>query len=894
MTTSIAEGFSPNTGSGTGLLDALNGNAGLPPSAIANPSGQVQASPNVVPEAAPPFGDAGDWGRWGAVALGTTALSGKVSTNVTQPLKDDLRTKYDNLVRFQNSPAEIQGRVQKLQNARNAAIPSTLGRAKEGTAGARSVFSRFGANVVDKAASKVPTGRTVVSLARGATSAVASRVGPKAAALGARLGMRLALFAIPGPGWAVGAAVLVATWLFDSSMRRFVNNLVGKAFGVNNSPALDAPPEPPRTQFLPLTHDGDRDSVIDTKDAEMVQLNDAAFAFDPSKVWHPTAPAIETTPMFEKSTQVITDLIATTVGLREELGAILRKYRGEQVVDRAGESMKQALESLDEFGATVLPAVSNLIAASASDTNTLYMKLRGANNAARQEIANSGSGVFPWTANVEAGNMGQLAGEFEKFAQQQDANIQAVNAVFTDWTPPTTSTPGIGTANLPSVLSPSVNRSAGAGAGTSGGSAPTTSAPASTSPRSGSEPSGSKDGSSKQAITDALRGIGTPAATNSPASQNPLSQMTNPLAQMNNPLDRMQNPMSQMGGGMNPFGQMQNPLAQMGGGTNTMPAALPQPNAAAGKSDSAKLESKLRDLLGTDKAKDTVAEKRSDKAKDEDAKDGNATRGEDAATDATPTAEPPKASPAPAPGLPSALGVETPAPGDHAADEPKSRTANIGGKTVEFEDPRSARMAEILKPTDGSTPVTVQEAAAQSGYTLPPAGEPIGKVIPTADLRPGDLIMGDGDRNGLYIGDAKVLSGGEVRPVGDIAHFTDDGQGIFRLEDGATPAPVAGDALHAGDAPAPAPDVPPAADVAPGGEAQAPTGDVPPTGDSPTAHTQSADLAAGDTPASRDSTSGGAQAPAGTDMPLPRASIPTSDTDLGSSSPAVPSVPVGD
>ncbi|NKS74628.1 hypothetical protein GS531_22920 [Rhodococcus hoagii] len=103
----------------------------------------------------------------------------------------------------------------------------------------------------------MPTGRTVVNLSRGATRAVASRMGPRAAAMGARLGLRLAAFAIPGPGWAIGAAVLAATWLFDSSMRRAVNNLFGKMFGVNNSPALDTPPEPPRTQFLPLTHDGD-------------------------------------------------------------------------------------------------------------------------------------------------------------------------------------------------------------------------------------------------------------------------------------------------------------------------------------------------------------------------------------------------------------------------------------------------------------------------------------------------------------------------------------------------------------------------------------------------------------------------------------------------------------
>ncbi|NKS74629.1 hypothetical protein GS531_22925 [Rhodococcus hoagii] len=45
---------------------------------------------------------------------------------------------------------------------------------------------------------------------------------------------------------------------------------------------------------------------------------------------------IETTPTFEAATQKIADLITEAVSVRDELDAILRKYRGEQVVDRAG------------------------------------------------------------------------------------------------------------------------------------------------------------------------------------------------------------------------------------------------------------------------------------------------------------------------------------------------------------------------------------------------------------------------------------------------------------------------------------------------------------------------------------------------------------------------------
>lgn len=929
MTTPVTDLLNPgapSTGPHTGLLDVLGGNTGTSSSVTQSPIAQVQATPGVTPDAAPPFGDASDWGRWGAVAVGTTYAGVKVQTNLTPEKQAMLEAKYRNVIRFQGAPTAVQERVKTLQAARGAA-PSTLSRVKEGTAGARSVFSKFGANTVNKVASKVPLGRTTVNLASGAARAVAGRMGPKAAAIGMRLGARLALFAIPGPGWVLGAAVFAASWLFDSSMRRFMNNLVGKVFGVNNSPAIDAPPEPPRTQFLPLTHDGDRDSVIDTKDAEMVLFNDAAFAFDPNKIWHPTAPTIENTPTYETTTNMLADLITEMVAIRDEVDAVMRKYRGEQWVDRAGESMKQSLNSLDEFGTTILPALSNLVAQSATDISALYMKLRDANSSARNEISNSGAGLFPWTADVEAGNMGQLPGVFEKFVESQNANIQSVQSVVGNWSPPTSLSPGAGQSHLPGALtSPDRDSTHVPAPGVGGGStmpkSPSASLPDSSS--SAPKPDGNtKSGPSKNDIEKILKDIGVAApgtgAGAGAATPNPMAQTPNPLSQMgsglNNPLSGMQNPLSQMGG--NPFSAMQNPL---GNGVNSMPSALQQPAAAKPDADKiqSKLQSTLRDLMGGDKAKDTVAEKRAAAAKDDEKKDEEKTEDGPAV---------PAPAPAPAGGdavkadpvssLPGPLGAETPPPTAPGGEEPQSRTATIGGKTIEFEDPRSARMAELMHPTDGTSPVTVQEAAKQAGYTLPPAGEPIGAIVPTADLRPGDLIMGEGDRNGVYLGDSKVLTGGEVRPVGDIAHFSGDGQGIFRLEDagapastptsdssaqaadGAAPAPAA-DAAAPAPAPAPAPagEAAPAAPSTPDSMIPAHSTDPIPSTDpahptDPAASTDPAHPAPTQDPAAPD-TSTPAAPPADSAMPLPHASTLTSNPDMGSSSPAVPSVPVGD
>jgi hypothetical protein len=822
-------------------------NLGLFGSPTAAPAAQVAAEPGAAPEVEAPYGDAGDWARWTAVATATTLAGYKLNTEVTPAVADAVRQKYAAV----KSGAPLNS--------------TTLSNIKNATAGPRSVISKTAGALVNKGAARVPGGRSVVKASTWAGRAVATRMGPAAAGMLTRVGLRMAVFAIPGPGWVLGAVMLAGTWLFDDSMRRVFNNLTGKLFGVNNSPALDAPPEPPRTFFLPLTHDGDRDSVIDTKDKEMVVLNDAAFAFDPDKVWHPTAPVIETTPTFEQSTLAFQELAKRAIAEREALESTLRKYRGEQAVDRVAESLKSTVASLDTFGATIMPAVTQLVSDHAVATNNLYLELRDANNASRQEIANSGAGLLPWTSDVDASKMGQLENSYTTYVTDQDKRNSAVEKAFADWTPPQS---GSSTGRLSGIDIPGAN---GGGAYTPRpGAQPVL-------PKSPSDPvpiktnpPGEKSGPSKDDVLGALRDMGA-SATPSPNATDPFKQ-----AGMG-----MQNP---FGAGMqNPFAAgmgMQNPFGQTGMGAGLNPAAT-QPTNTAGKTDPAKLESKLRDLLNRGQnskdAKDTVAENEANKTE---------VPAEEAGAPEV------VAAPAPGPAQPAqpvsaeeivstALGVDSPAKGAQP-DPATSKTAEVAGRIIEFEDPKSARMAEIMQPKDGSAPPTVQEAAAEAGFTLPPAGQPIGEVVPTADLRPGDLIMGDDNRNGLYLGDGKVLTGGEVRSVADVANFTGDGHGIFRLDE-ATP-PVSDDAVLAaaeGSSEGKSDGAPEAPT-----DPAAPTGDTPAPGEAETdtvTVTQESDTA--DEPAV------GVDPPA-SGMPLPRATIPTSDTASGT--PVSPTVPVGD
>jgi hypothetical protein len=73
-------------------------------------------------------------------------------------------------------------------------------------------------------------------------------------------------------------ALAAGIWCLDSSERKFYNNLIScvpwtGGTGPGSAPALDAPPEPPRTNFLPLTHDGNRDGTIERMDKGMTQTN---------------------------------------------------------------------------------------------------------------------------------------------------------------------------------------------------------------------------------------------------------------------------------------------------------------------------------------------------------------------------------------------------------------------------------------------------------------------------------------------------------------------------------------------------------------------------------------------------------------------------------------------
>ncbi|MCB1257210.1 MAG: hypothetical protein KDB26_08905 [Microthrixaceae bacterium] len=152
-------------------------------------------------------------------------------------------------------------------------------------------------------------------------------------------------------------------------------------------------------------------------------------------------------------------------------------------------------------------------------------------------------------------------------------------------------------------------------------------------------------------------------------------------------------------------------------------------------------------------------------------------------------------------------------------DEQKRTVQLPDGRQVTFPTEQHAALVREMLNSNPEHPVTLYDAADKAGFTLPPMGTDIGTPVPPMDVQPGDVVRG-ADGTGVAIGNGEVLmESGEIRPVEEVAKVGSADQGIFRLET-ATDAPA--------PAPAAAPVVPPPATVTEQVQPTAPAAEQPP------------------------------------------------------------------
>ncbi|MFT7022406.1 MAG: hypothetical protein ACJA07_001490 [Rhodococcus sp. (in: high G+C Gram-positive bacteria)] len=684
------------------------------------------------------------------------------------------------------------------------------------------------------------------------------------------MGLRLAVLAIPGPGWAVGAVALAGTWLFDSELRSIAKKFVAGLFG-SETPALDAPPSPPDTNFLPLTHDGNRDGIIRAKDQTLTELNTAMFAINPDKVWHPVDPAVSTTSGFEATVAGMTDLIARASEIAASVDALMKNYETEPLVQRARQGVRSSLDALSAVGEQVVVPVGNAVSSLATETNTAYQSLRTANIDARQAIADSASGIVPWDFSVDESKMGSVDGVVDRYYQAATQAFTSIDQAVGGWSLPSALKPAVAPSNI------SVPPMQG-GQGTAPNVAPSTqsSLPISSSPVLPSSTPTTPGNATKTPsnLADVLASLTRTQNPAGAAAQNPMA--SSPLG--NNPFGGM--PQSNSGMGANPLGGLTNPLSGQAA-----------PTASASKDLNELLRNALQNKPATENKKKsaTAVNDKGDEEKKDKKPEDKADGGEDPAKPAADPAMPATDGKPSTAGLPADPAPSADKPGsplDPAAQnpEPASKVVGIDGKDVTFSDVRTAKMVAALNPVDGAPP-TIEKAAGDAGFKIPPPGQDIGERQNPASMRPGDLVIGADDHRGVYLGEGKVLSDGEVKPLGDIAHFTGRHEGIFRIDSETAPAPDPVPAAGDPDAqPAPVAPQPSAAAVAATDDAPnaAPTpAPVPaPVDGSPIAPVPAADAPGqqtGDTPADPLVPQTGEPNPSSPTSPSQPSRVPTSD-----------------
>jgi hypothetical protein len=569
----------------------------------------------------------------------------------------------------------------------------------------------------------------------------------RGAALGSRLAastlLRLGALSVPG----LGTGITVALWFIDTDGRKAFNNLIASVIGGGSeAPAIDAAPEPPRTHFLPLTHDGNRDSVIEKKDHGMYRTNTAAFGYNPDDVWPTADPAVQTTSDFADVAHRVNAFNTKLTQVVEDLTNAYQSAPDEQYVVHSWAATKPGVDALAEFQSSQLPAIGTQLMSGATSANNAYQAFRDVNLKNRQEINNSTSGLIPFTANhVNEGHMSDSTGELKTAVDDMGRAASTL-------------------ASAADVFTIKPNRT----------NADTTSSVEPDQPAPAAPPA-------DPLPTPMPGGPGAlPPAAAAPTADDPAKDLASLLR--NGGLPQGGFP----GGGM-PGGMPQIPGL---GGMPQMPGGLGGPKG-----------------LGDDKPIDKDALQKAIDDKNKPSDDAKKAPGDPV----LPNQAPPIGGPA--------------APADHKgqpaeatpAGNPASNTTDIGGRKWTFDNPKLAALAHNLTGTDGAGHKSVAQAASEAGFKLPPPGQDVGENVPVDQIKPGDVIMGSNNHNGVFLGvvDGQAMAlteSGEVKPLSEVAQFDGPHQGFFRLaDDGAPPAGAAPvqTASVAAPAPPPAP-IPPA------------------------------------------------------------------------------------
>lgn len=262
---------------------------------------------------------------------------------------------------------------------------------KVGKRGARQM-AKNGAKTAAKAAGRLGK--------KGATRAAAGVAGR----LGARAGLMAAGAAVPGPGWALAAGVAATVVLeaaFNPGFRSWVGGLV-RSGGV----AVDTPPEPPYTHWLPRIEDDKRAEVVDAVDQTITEMNATITGVDPAeyKMWDVTGG--NEVPGLTRMLPVADHInhVASQLNTFSENMQSLMTGSESSIMQNYADSLKPALNTIASFNEDAGQPLTDAVIQGATTANEAYQLILDANQQSRETLAKSSG---DWLHVIPHSSVGQ-------------------------------------------------------------------------------------------------------------------------------------------------------------------------------------------------------------------------------------------------------------------------------------------------------------------------------------------------------------------------------------------------------------------------------------------------------------------------------------------------------
>lgn len=508
----------------------------------------------------------------------------------------------------------------------------------------------------------------------------------------------------------------------------------------NTGISTDDPPNGTTTHILPGTAES-VDGVQDL-DAQLREVNRNIFAFrdgPQGQVWKSDPPAPVQVATQETAAAVKTWANSLSHA-GQELQTVLRGS-SEPYVQKLSTPLAAHIQYLTQEGPKEIAELGKELGKGDKLATAAYTALTSANTRTRASLAQDG-------ALTDSNTSTTLRTEVEKAATGLGEVTKTMDAA-TDparLTALPTSTPTIAPTKPPvDRIGPEKTPTPTPAKPVTPSSPITPSSPTSPTTQQPTKPA--EDKTTSNALADALKNL----KTSTPAAATP----------------------SLGTGSGSPFGSG----SGLGGGGTPMSTPMSTPSSS--KPESTKIDD--------GKSKDSD-KKSGDKAKIETPKSSTDNKG---STAMPPAAAPPnsggKPTPAPAAAQPAQQGeteVQKPGP-----PKPQNLKVDVLGQPVEFKDPKTAKMMELLAGAQKGVPMSLADAATQAGLTPPVPGQDPGQQIAPGQREPGAIRIASGhqyiylsDEIGFYsVDDQKIVSAAEIPATGD------DG-GWFKLNDpNATP-----------------------------------------------------------------------------------------------------------